>query len=66
MRDWKKVTIDSDIYFCDPHSPWQLTMAAWHPREHWPSSLALPEALTCGAHRTSLDWAVAGLSDLAP
>ena len=25
MRDWKTVSIDPniDIYFCDPHSPWQ-------------------------------------------
>ena len=25
MRDWKQVSIDADIdiYFCDPHSPWQ-------------------------------------------
>jgi IS30 family transposase len=25
MRDWKHVSIDAaiDIYFCDPHSPWQ-------------------------------------------
>ena len=25
MRDWKKVSVDADIdiYFCDPHSPWQ-------------------------------------------
>jgi len=25
MRDWKRVRVaaDSDIYFCDPHAPWQ-------------------------------------------
>jgi IS30 family transposase len=25
MRDWKTVSIDADIeiYFCDPHAPWQ-------------------------------------------
>ena len=25
MRDWKQVAVDADIeiYFCDPHSPWQ-------------------------------------------
>jgi len=25
MRDWKAVSVDADIdiYFCDPHSPWQ-------------------------------------------
>ena len=25
MRDWKQVAVDADIdiYFCDPHAPWQ-------------------------------------------
>lgn len=25
MRDWKSVSVDADIeiYFCDPHAPWQ-------------------------------------------
>ena len=25
MRDWKQVSVDADIdiYFCDPHAPWQ-------------------------------------------
>ena len=25
MRDWKTVSVDAniDIYFCDPHAPWQ-------------------------------------------
>jgi len=25
MRDWEAVSVDADIdiYFCDPHSPWQ-------------------------------------------
>jgi IS30 family transposase len=25
MRDWKQVSVaaDVDIYFCDPHAPWQ-------------------------------------------
>ena len=25
MRDWKQVAVDADIdiFFCDPHAPWQ-------------------------------------------
>jgi hypothetical protein len=25
MRDWKQVRVDAriDVYFCDPHAPWQ-------------------------------------------
>src|SRR5450631_1309243 len=36
MHEWEYVSVDADIdiYFCDPHSPWQLTLATRHQRKH--------------------------------
>ena len=35
MRDWKQVAAAADIevFFCDPHKPWQQAVAARHERE---------------------------------
>src|SRR5450631_3187781 len=46
MHEWEYVSVDADIeiYFCDPHSPWQLTLATRHQRKHQqPAPAVLPE-----------------------
>ena len=48
MRDWKQVSVDADIDICDPHSPWQLTLAARHQRElQRPTANTFQKAPTC-------------------
>jgi transposase, IS30 family len=46
MAQHAQLHIDTgvDVYFCDPRSPWQQSVAAWHEREHQrPAPSVLPE-----------------------
>ena len=63
MRDWKTVRVDADIdiYFCDPHSPWQRATnenTNGLLRQYFPkgSDLAMHSA-------ADLDWVAAELND---
>jgi transposase InsO family protein len=63
MQDWKTVKIDAgiDIYFCDPHSPWQRGI-----NENTNGMLRqyFPKGTDLGIHSAAdLDWVAQELND---
>ena len=63
MRDWKTVRVDADIdiYFCDPHSPWQR---ATNENTNGLLRQYFPKGSDLAVHSAAdLDWVAAELND---